>query len=365
MKILFAIFQTKNLSNGGVQSITNVIENLNADCHIVTQRETSRNESWRQSGYQVNLIKVKTQGFYKVISLIKSNIWAYRYLKSHTIDIVHGNDIDAYLHMAIGARLAGVKLLLNIRDIKPNGQIYGFKWKVASKLAHHIIVLSKYMMLEITKRLKYSANKISYIYSIVDIESRSSKEKNILEKGYFHIGYVAAFMAKKQQYDFINNGMSLLISRVPNCKIHFIGDVNNEYGIRCKELVTKLKLTQYVEFHGFQTNVASWYSKLDLTVLASQREGLARCMIESISYGTPVVSFDVSSAKEILEDQSCGYVVKGGDYFNLSESIKELYVDDSLRHHMSKNGVTVGRKLFYKENVKNEYTRTYKALIDA
>jgi glycosyltransferase involved in cell wall biosynthesis len=114
-----------------------------------------------------------------------------------------------------------------------------------------------------------------------------------------------------------------------------------------------------VTFVGYRADVAAWYRALDVAVIASEREGLARSMIESLAAGTPVVSFDVCSAREILEGHRCGLVVPHGDYAALAERIGTLLHNPSLREALGTTGAAAARTLFDPADVVRGYEAVY------
>jgi glycosyltransferase involved in cell wall biosynthesis len=69
-------------------------------------------------------------------------------------------------------------------------------------------------------------------------------------------------------------------------------------------------------------------------------------MIESLACGTPVVSMDVCSAREVLEEHGVGFVVPAGDHAALLERVAELAAQPALRQKMAARAVEVARNLF-------------------
>jgi glycosyltransferase involved in cell wall biosynthesis len=109
-------------------------------------------------------------------------------------------------------------------------------------------------------------------------------------------------------------------------------------------------------------NIYEWYQALDLTIVASVREGLARSMIESLACGTPVVSFDVCSAREILEGYRCGFVVPKGEYSALLEQIRYLIEHPELRQAFGEAGARAAVELFDPVYVVQKYEDLYLSL---
>jgi len=68
-------------------------------------------------------------------------------------------------------------------------------------------------------------------------------------------------------------------------------------------------------------------------------------MIESLACGTPVVSFDVCSAREILVQYNCGRVVPQGDYAGLVRELATLARNTFLRNALGVHGSQTAREL--------------------
>jgi glycosyltransferase involved in cell wall biosynthesis len=374
--VIFVVTQSGNRANGGVESITQVLENLRRVSPIViTQIETPATQRWRDAGCELHAWDFSKGGI-QTRSALQTNVRMFRLVRASGCRVVHCNDISALWHTAFGARLAGAKVILNVRNIKPAAQRYGWRWHLARKLSRQL-VLSREMQSEFGRRLGVDnghRNEIEYIYSSVDSTAFSPIENSAREalrerlginEGTFAIGCVAPFDPRKAQLEFIKEDGPLLKQLVPQAKIYFIGDFapeRNDYARRCLDAATELNLNESISFVGFTPEVIEWYRALDLVVVASRNEGLARCMIESLACGTPVVSFDVCSAREILEEHACGVVVPQGDYQKLVEAIAKLAEQDSLRGQLASSGVALSRQLFEPRRVVAQYEALYSSL---
>ena len=379
-KILFIIFQSDNQSNGGVESITQIIYHLhNWECFLLTNRVTSKNQRWKTANVRLKVNSANISGSIpgKLLSIIIQNFTTYQFIRQNKIRLVHCNDIQSMGSSGFGVKLAGAKLVFNIRDIKAPHQKYGLKWKLAHYFANYTLVLSAEMKEQIICRLHIkSKNKIGYQYSIVDFNKfvpYDTENKLCLKKSLgilpdtYNIGMIAAFMPKKQQLAFITQAAPLIVSAIPNAVIYFIGDFDtdkNKYARDCLQAAKDNGTISHLKFMGYQSSINDWYNVIDTTIIASEREGLARCMIESIACGTPVVSFDVCSAKEILEDHQCGMVVKQGDYDAMAEAISTLHQNQAIYRKFSENGIKASRSLFEKQKIVSYYEELYNSLLN-
>src|SRR5262249_24816322 len=150
------------------------------------------------------------------------------------------------------------------------------------------------------------------------------------------------------------------VSRLPRrATFYFVGDFDpaEPYARDCLHAVARGELGDRVHFVGFTEDVASWYQSLDVVMLPSREEGLARSMIESVACGTPVVAFDVCSAREILEDHRCGIVVRQGDFDGLLDAVATLAGDRPRCAVLGAAGPLMTRRLFAPDFVGGAYER--------
>ena len=88
------------------------------------------------------------------------------------------------------------------------------------------------------------------------------------------------------------------------------------------ELVSKLNLISKIQILKYQNDISFFYNTADVFVLTSRWEGFGNVIVESLSYGTPVVSVDCPyGPAEILCDNSLGNLVSSNDPEKISESI--------------------------------------------
>ncbi|MFH7243852.1 MAG: glycosyltransferase family 4 protein [Spirulina sp.] len=389
MDVIFVIFQTGSQANGGVESITQVIEHCRSlRPQIVTQMETVVNQRWRQAGAEVALWPLPYrlgaslwQGQFwawgqRLWSLAQTNGRMFRRVRQSAVRVVHCNDPAAFWHTALGAKLAGAAVLFNIRDTKARDETYGWKWTIACWLSDALLVLSQEMRQSLMNALPAARRqeaKLHAIYSIVDttalapptaVTRQQLRGQLGIPADAFAVGYVATLNPKKAQLALIEQAIPALHRAIPNLHLYLVGDCapDNPYAQACVTAVQTLGLESVVTLTGYTPAVADWYPALDLVIVASRQEGLARCMIESLACGTPVVSFAVCSAGEILLGHHCGRVVPEGDYEALNRAIIDLSSQPSLREDLGKNGVDAVQHLFRAETIALQYEALYAAL---
>ena len=392
--VLFAVFQNDSRANGGVESITQVIEGLNETSRlVVTNAETPVTKRWRQADAETVVWPLPyTSGSSwrsgglatlarRLRSLVATNWWTWRTLRQRNVSVVHCNDPAPFWHVAVGARLAGVPLLLNLRDTKSREEgLDVTKYRRRFRLCSRVLVLSREMkqFYEPASRVEQGEARppIDFIYSVVDFEQMRPlppEERLALRRelgiadGTFAVGFIATFNDKKNQLGYLRHAVPALASHCPAAQSFFVGDFEpktNSYAQSCAEAAAELQIEGHVRFAGFCSEVHRWYQACDVVVIPTRKEGLARCMIEALACGTPVVSFDVASAREVLEEHQCGRVVPQGDYAALCRELASLAGSAKLRADLSANGAALAPRLFSSESCLEKYRNLILTLAD-
>jgi glycosyltransferase involved in cell wall biosynthesis len=377
--IIFVVTQSEILSNGGVESISLVLEGVRKFRPIVvTQLETAANQRWQNAGLRVVLWPMPARNAW---SMLKANLRMLRLVRSSGAKVVHCNDIFGLFQTGFGARLAGALIVFNVRNIKSADHQYGWRWQIARRLSARQLVLSRDMRDQLASRLgmpqvnSEAQQAIKFIYSAVSPKRMSPasdgdrlrlRRELGIDANCFAIGYVAAFQTRKGQYDFIVKAGARLRRDVPAARVYFVGDFDpagNGYAKSCVDAAREAGLEDLFRFVGYRGEIADWYRAFDLVLVASKNEGLARCMIESLACGTPVVSFDVCSAREILEERKCGVVVRREDYGALIDQVATLFAQPEIRKELSRNAAALAKELFAPAEIVSQYEDLYLSLI--
>ena len=171
----------------------------------------------------------------------------------------------------------------------------------------HVINQCKSMeedILSVYPRLK---GKTNYIFNPVNFEvEQFSNAEKIIEKENF-ILFVGR-LEKEKGVHFCINAFSKLIQYHPNLRLKIIGKGSQEDDL--KDLAKKLNIYNKIDFDGFSNNLINEYCKAKVLILTSFFEGFPNVLLESITLGTPVVSFNCPSGpSEIIKDGINGYLV--------------------------------------------------------
>jgi glycosyltransferase involved in cell wall biosynthesis len=385
--LLVAAFQSDARANGGLSSLSALLERLETFAPVVlTDRESEFTRRWRLLGCEVHvwpdmalggersatLRRVRRAG-----QLVAVNQRVRGLLMRLGCRLVHVNDIQALMHVAPAARLLGCKVLFSIRSTQG---VRGLRWRLARALSHRLVALSGEMREHLERELsplssRWPAASIEAVYSVVDLErmrppsvrerAAARAARGIGERE-FALGFVGVFDRRKQQLELLRALAERPGALPDGARLYCVGDFEPErddYSRRCQALIDSPALCQRVVTVGYTDDVIGWYHALDALILPSRHEGLARAMIEGLACGLPVVSFAVCSAREILVQHDSGLVVEQGDFEGLFAACHALHQNEVLARRLSKNAAATARQLFEPRAVVSAFERQYADLL--
>ena len=121
-------------------------------------------------------------------------------------------------------------------------------------------------------------------------------------------------------------------------------DIQNPAHIKEKELENYL-VPGIIEWYGFTSEIKEVLLKSDVYCLPSFREGIPKSIIEAMAIGRPILTTDAPGCEDTVIEGVNGFKVPVGNTKALSEKLKILIEDESLRNDMGKKS----RKI-YEEN---------------
>lgn len=106
-------------------------------------------------------------------------------------------------------------------------------------------------------------------------------------------------------------------------------------GIDREKLENKIKrkkLDKNIFLMGSTNKIIEKYKESSIYVMSSRYEGFGMVLIEAMSYGLPVISFDCKSGpRDIITNNEDGYLIENGNINELGNKILELIEDTKKR----------------------------------
>lgn len=151
-----------------------------------------------------------------------------------------------------------------------------------------------------------------------------------------------------------------VIKKHPNWKLNIYGDGIER--VKLQNLIDELKLTNYVILHGITNNVYEKFKQSSFFLFTSMAEGLPMVLIEALSCGLPVISFDCPEGpSEIIKDGKEGFLIENGNKKELQNKIEEIIENSELRERMSFNAFE--RSHFYRpKNISQKWKNFFNSI---
>ena len=152
--------------------------------------------------------------------------------------------------------------------------------------------------------------------------------------------------------DLVIPAFARVYAEYPNARLLIVGD--GSLRSMMEEQVSETSLEMAVEFVGRQpqTDLQSYYDKIDILLMPSRSEGFGLTAIEGMARGCAVVAADVGGLPEVVE--GVGILHKAGNADDLADKIKYLLSDDNRLRACSEAGL---------ERVSRFSAETYSRLI--
>lgn len=366
--VVFVILQTGARANGGLRSVGELMLRLEGHRPIVlTNLDSDLTSEWSDRGIAVQVIPEQASAGMKrrFAGTLATYGRYHRALRAILAEsgarIVHANDPLAFQLSVAAAKLGRARIALNLRDtIDPARRPPRLKFRSIFAAADHVFYLSDDMAERWRAVAPNATRACSVTYSIVDRQRFTESEP---AAGAPIVLVPGIFWPKKGQLEFIDRVVPKLARR--RIESWFAGDfdpASNPYAAACQHAAGPH--SEWVRFLGYRDDLPDLYRQAAVVAVPSRHEGLMRGMIEAMAAGRPVVSFDVCSAREVLEQRSAGAgtVVGHGDFEGMADALARYATDPQARAEAGRAGQEAARTLFDPEAVVERYERVYRRL---
>ena len=124
-----------------------------------------------------------------------------------------------------------------------------------------------------------------------------------------------------------------------------------------------------IDFHslGFLRDTISLrlaYSAADVFVVPSIQEAFGKTLVEAMACGTPVVAFDATGPKDIVEHKRTGYLAQPFDSEDLAKGIAWVIEDEARWQALSHQARQKVEDEFAIESVAQRYAELYKEILE-
>ena len=309
--------------------------------------------------FSCNILE-KYLGTKKLLRLYEQQLQAY--IKKNSIDLIvslGGKELE-FLHRmkTNSAKICELHFSIDIRKqfilSRGNSPLYKLignyrRWQMiqqTKKLAQ-LVVLTK----ADEDKLKHTHQNVTQIYNfspLVPTKKVALSQKKIVAVGK---------LDPQKGFDLLVEACSF-IKNWDGWVLEIYGQGPDEKKI--KDQIAFHHLEQHVMLKGITRNVGEVYSNASFYVLSSRYEGFPMVLLEAISFGLPLVSFNcVTGPNEVIVNDDCGILVDDGNTEKLGEAIQRLIENQKEREEKSEHAYQKSR-IFSKDEIMKQWLELFK-----
>ena len=144
----------------------------------------------------------------------------------------------------------------------------------------------------------------------------------------------AGRLGKRKGFDRLLRAWALIDGDFPDWRLAIFG--HGPYKGELRRLVNQLGVGGSAELAGNSPRLPEELAKASLFAMTSRREGFPMVLLEAMSVGLPVVSYDCPTGpRDIISDGVDGYIVRDGDTEQLAAALADLMDDEERRREFA------------------------------
>jgi glycosyltransferase involved in cell wall biosynthesis len=173
----------------------------------------------------------------------------------------------------------------------------------------------------------------------------------------------AGRLTGQKGFDLLVEAFALVLEQEPSWKLRIYGDGSARGEL--ERLIASLGVGSSVALMGTTTDIGSALAEASVFALSSRFEGFGMVIVEAMSKGLPVVSFNCPRGPaEIISDGVDGLLVPAEDVEALAAALLEVIRSPSLRRRMGAAGLEKASQ-FSAERIGERWDELLDALVPA
>lgn len=211
-----------------------------------------------------------------------------------------------------------------------------YNWRQDELFEKYIRNLDKYIVLTDEDKCcvekMFSANCVR-IYN--PLSFNSAIKSNCTEKNIISVGRL---VKEQKGFDLLTEAFAIIAPKCSDWILQIIGDGEEKENLN--NLVHKLNMEKQIKIQPFTNHIEDYYLNSSIFVSSSRWEGFGLVITEAMECGVPVVAFENSGPKEIInKNNENGILVPRNDISALASAILDLIKDEDKRKRISKESI--------------------------
>lgn len=368
MKICF--LTTNIFTLGGVQRVVSVIANelnkkhevdiictkdfnnlnrelydLDKNIHVYTETKIFENNFLLKCTYKlIKELNKRSNLITNNIEDLLEEVYIPKKVKSRAVRYFNDKNYD----VIIGVQGSYSLLLGSIKD-KISAKVIGWQhnsyeaylenkaryhWNQDFLFNKYIPKLDEYIVLTNHDKEMYKEKKNINCRVIYNPRSFDSNEKAKGDKKTF---LAAGRFTYQKGFDLLLESFKLFVEKDNEWNLILVGE-----GEEKDNLIKKIKeynIEDRVKIHPFTDNIKDYFLKSSILLLSSRWEGMPMIVLESLEMGVPIISYDISASRQLIEDGKEGVLIEKYDTNKFFEAMIDLSSSQDKRGEFAKNAI--------------------------
>ena len=336
------VIATSRRTQGGITTVLN---------------EHERSAYWREHECRWLETHIDRNFLYKLWYVTKAFLYFLCNIHKYKIVHIHTSEPPSALRklpFAFVARLLNKKVVVHLHSFSPDTTVnsrWGFLYRLHSKCAHKVILLSQQAQKEFCGR-NIPLEKSAIIYnpcSAQPLNKEVTKERTIL--------YAGALNSRKGYKDLIE-AFATIAPRHPEWRVVLAGSGEME---QAASLAAQKGIASQVELPGWVSGEAKdkLFAQASIFCLPSYAEGFPMAVLDAWAYELPVVTTPVGGLPDVLVEGENALTFTPGDCEKLAQQLERLITDNELRHSIASKAHNMAQAKFDISTISEEIERLY------
>ena len=232
-------------------------------------------------------------------------------------------------------------------------QLRRFRFRRGLVRAARVIAVSDATRRDVETQMGVPPNRIRRVYNAPDPgflqpddgATREEARRRIMERYQIHYPFLlyAGNIRRHKNVPRLVEAFAVLREKLSShprygeLRLVIIGDTISQYPA-VRQTVIRSKMEQAVRFLGFVPfeTLRCFYESAAAFVFPSRYEGFGLPPLEAMACGTPVITSNVSSLPEVVDDAAM--LVNPENVFEIERGIREVLLNDALREDLIRRG---------------------------
>lgn len=345
-------FVTSTLHAGGAERVISLLAN-----------------SFCQKGYEVEIVCInKHLVFYpidekvkvwfaedevKSPSILKKMMWLRKHINSEKPDVVIAFMLEVYCVTL--ASLIGVSVpVISSERIDPHffGRAKGLlRWLLLRRTTHLVVQtvrIKDFYSAKLQSRTTIIPNPVTdKVFTLTP----TLKQKRIIAVGR---------LAYQKNYPMMFRAFAKVHHDFPDWQLVVYGNGPQKEEIR--GVIERLGMEGHIILAGKSDHVVEEMNKSSLFVMSSDYEGMSNALLEAVCVGLPVISTDVSGAKDLITEGVNGYIVPVGNERALTLALSSMLSSPEKMDEMGRQSKALAPR-FREEQIVGQWEELIKKVV--